>query len=85
MNESTVSAYIDIKGTFARHDSGRSFSINQKWTWQKFGIFVSKVVPKIFCKKFGVAVASMKSRLTNKTRKMYMGYQSIKRAFGLEK
>ena len=82
-NLSSVNAYIDVKGTFAKHDSGRSFSMNQKWTWQKFGIFVSKIVPKVFCKKFGVATASMKSQLTKKARKMYIGYQSIKRAFNL--
>ena len=79
-----VSAYLDVKGQFAQHDGGRSFSLNQKWTWQKFGVYICKVVPKAFCKKFGVAAASMKSKLTGKARKMYVGYQSIKRAFGLD-
>lgn len=69
-----VSAYIDVKGQFAQHDGGRAFSLNQKWTWQKFGIYVSKVVPKLFCKKFGVAAASMKSNVTGKIRKMFIGY-----------
>jgi hypothetical protein len=70
----SVSAYLDVKGTFAQHDGGRAFSLNQKWTWQKFGVYVSKVVPKAFCRKFGVAAASMKSRLTGKVRKMFIGY-----------
>ena len=84
MHQQQVSVYLDVKGQFAQHDGGRSFSLNQKWTWQKFGVYVCKVVPKLFCKKFGVAAASMKSRLTGKARKMFAGYCSIKKAFGLE-
>lgn len=82
-SQPSVSAYLDVKGQFALHDGGRSFSINQKWTWQKFGVYVCKVVPKMFCRKFGVAAASMKSALTGKIRKMFVGYPSIARAFGL--
>jgi len=84
MKQSCVSVYLDVKGQFALHDGGRAFSLNQKWTWQKFGIYVCKVVPKVFCRKFGVALASMKSRLTGKARKIFIGYPSIKRAFGLK-
>ena len=82
-NQPSVSVYLDVKGQFAQHDGGRSFSLNQKWTWQKYGVYVCKVVPKLFCKKFGVAAASMKSKLTGKIRKMFIGYQSIKKAFGI--
>ena len=69
---------------FVSRDGGRSFSINQKWTWQKFGVYVCKVVPKLFCRKFGVAAKSMQSTLTGKIRKMFAGYPSIARAFGLK-
>lgn len=84
MQLSSVYAYLDVKGQFAQHDGGRAFSLNQKWTWQKFGVYVCKVVPKLFCKKFGVAAASMKSKLTGKVRKMFIGYKSIKHAFGMK-
>lgn len=83
-NQPSVSVYLDVKGQFTQHDGGRSFSLNQKWTWQKYGVYVCKVVPKLFCKKFGVATASMKSKLTGKIRKMFIGYQSIKKAFDID-
>src|SRR5574344_1690629 len=45
--------YIDVKGEFARNGGGRSFSINQKWMYEANGIYVYKLVPKAFFKKFG--------------------------------
>ena len=36
---------IDIKGTFARNGGERSFSINQKWVYQKYGVYINKIVP----------------------------------------
>lgn len=39
-------SYIDIKGGYVgkSNSSGVTFSINQKWTLQKYGIFVQKIV-----------------------------------------
>lgn len=45
------SAWIDCKGQF--NAAERAFSYNQKWTWQKYGIYVYKLVPKKFFAKFG--------------------------------
>jgi len=42
---------IDVKGTFQMFDGQRSFSINQKWVYERYGIFVNKVIPKKFFKK----------------------------------
>jgi len=42
---------IDVKGTFQMFDGARSFSINQKWVYDKLGVFVNKVVPVKFFKK----------------------------------
>ena len=36
---------IDIKGGFANHDGGRSFSINQKLVWEKYHVYIERVVP----------------------------------------
>ena len=36
---------IDIKGTFSRNGGDRVFSINQKWVYQKYNIYVHKVIP----------------------------------------
>lgn len=39
--------YIDIKGRFgANSQDGAKFSIVQKWTYQRHGIFVNKVIPE---------------------------------------
>jgi len=36
---------IDVKGTFNQNDAYRRFSIDQKWVYQKFGIYVQKIIP----------------------------------------
>jgi hypothetical protein len=36
---------IDIKGTFSRNGGDRVFSINQKWVYQKYGIYIHKIIP----------------------------------------
>lgn len=77
LQNNAVDVYIDVKGTFAKSDGGRSFSINQKWTYAKHGIYVYKLVPKDFFKMFGVPEACRLTAKTKKPRKMYIGYPSI--------
>lgn len=36
---------IDIKGSFNQAGGDRVFSINQKWIYQKYGIYITKIVP----------------------------------------
>lgn len=41
--------FIDIKGGFQQYDGSRSFSINQKWVWDKHTVFIQKITPgKLF-------------------------------------
>lgn len=77
LQNNTIDVYIDVKGTFAKSDGGRSFSINQKWTYDKHGIYVYKLVPKDFFKLFGVPEACRLTAKTKKPRKMYLGYKNI--------
>ncbi len=35
---------IDTKGTYNQHDAWRRFSIEQKWVYQNFGIYVQKII-----------------------------------------
>jgi hypothetical protein len=49
---------IDVKGTFQRFDGARSFSINQKWVFEKHRIYINKVVPPKFFKKTWVPEAA---------------------------
>mgnify|MGYP003673231716 CR=1 FL=1 len=48
--------YVDVKGSFAggfRNSSAITFPINRKWVYEKYGIFVNKVIPeKLFKKTF---------------------------------
>lgn len=42
---------VDVKGTFQLNDGSRSFSINQKWMYSKYGIYVNKLIPEKFFQK----------------------------------
>ena len=38
--------YIDVKGGFSIYNNEREFKVNQKWVFQKYGVFINKVIPK---------------------------------------
>lgn len=79
----SVDVLVDVKGTFAKNDGGRSFAINQKWMYQKFKLFIYKLVPKNFFQKFGCPERSMLTQKTKKPRKMFLGLKTIKEIFKL--
>lgn len=83
MNLESFQAYVDVKGTYQKSDGGRSFSINQKWMYQMHGIYVLKVVPKDFFAICGCPDACRMTKKTNKPRKMFIGFKSIKEAFNI--
>lgn len=62
---------IDVKGTFQQHDGSRSFSINQKWVYEKYGIYVNKLIPKKF---FKITWVPEKCRYTPKQGKLKSAY-----------
>lgn len=68
--------YLDSKGTFNRTE--RSFGYNQKWLYQKLGIYVYKLVPKKFFEKMGVPEHCRLTKKTKKPRTMFKGFKSIK-------
>ena len=35
---------VDVKGTYNQNDAWRRFSIEQKWVFQKYGIYVQKII-----------------------------------------
>lgn len=43
--------FIDVKGGFNLYNNHREFSINQKWVYEKYGIFINKVEPEKFFAK----------------------------------
>lgn len=76
--------YIDTKGTFQRFGGDRSFSVNVKWTYDKYGIYVQKVIPKECFAKLGVPKECMITRQTKKPCKKFSGMKSINSVFGLK-
>lgn len=66
---------------FAKNDGGRSFSINQKWMYQRYKLYVYKLVPKKFFSKFGCPKASFYTAKTKKARKNFVGCKSIEQVF----
>lgn len=36
---------VDVKGTFNQNDAYRRFSIDQKWVYQRYGLYVQKIIP----------------------------------------
>lgn len=69
--------HIDIKGNFAKNDGGRSFSINQKLLYLRFGIYVNKVIPdKLFEKSF-IPKKEQYSPKKKKLREKYKGLKTL--------
>lgn len=55
--------FLDIKGSFNRNGGDRVFSVNQKWVYQKYNVFVHKIVPYDL---FNATWCPEKCRLTDK-------------------
>lgn len=73
--------FIDVKGVFSRNDGGRSFSINQKWLYQRFKVYVYKLIPSKFFKFFGTPKESLYTKKTHKLRKCFEFFPSIPDVF----
>lgn len=43
--------YVDTKGTWSNRGSAQEFSINQKWVYEKYGVFINKIIPSKLFKK----------------------------------
>lgn len=84
LSNKEVSVLIDVKGMFAKNDGGRSFSINQKWMYQRYKLYVYKLVPKKFFSKFGCPKASFYTAKTKKARKNFVGCKSIEQVFQVQ-
>jgi len=57
---------IDVKGTFNRDESWTKFSIAQKWVWQKYSLYVQKIIPE---KLFKATFTPQRYLLTDKSMK----------------
>jgi hypothetical protein len=73
---------IDIKGSFQLHDGSRSFSINQKWMFDKYRIYINKVIPEKFFKLTWLPEKCKFSPKKKQIRKKYEGIPTIAEKFG---
>ena len=74
--------FVDVKGGFMMHGSDRTFSIHQKMMWDKYKIYVQKIVPEDLFKKLGTPDAAKYTIKTKKpTAKYAVGSKSVKEAF----
>jgi len=71
--------YVDVKGSFNRNQ--RSFSIDQKWVYQKTGYYIYKLEPKMFFRKFGILEEFKFTQKTKKPSKVFAGYKTIEEVF----
>ncbi|OGV45828.1 MAG: hypothetical protein A2017_18175 [Lentisphaerae bacterium GWF2_44_16] len=69
--------YIDVKGGSDIYHNEREFSINQKWVYSKYQIFINKVIPEIFFKKTWCPVAALYHKRTGEILKKYQGLKQI--------
>ncbi len=74
---------IDVKGSFMKYHDGKSFSINQKWVFSQYGIYVNKVVPDKLFKKTFVPEKCRITEKTNKPRKKYQGFKTVDEFIGI--
>lgn len=79
LQKDSVNVYIDVKGTFNKTE--RAFGLNQKWLYQKYGIYVYKLIPKNFFKLFGCPTNCFVTNKKKQPRKMFQGYQTISEVF----
>lgn len=78
-----VTYTIDIKGTFARGDGGRSFSINQKWVYAVHHIYINKVIPDILFEKTFIPEVERYTPKTNKLRQKYINHKLLANEYNI--
>jgi len=74
--------FVDVKGGFNRFAGDRNLSIHQKMMWDKYKIYVQKIVPEDLFKKLGTPEAAKYTIKTKRpTAKYAVGSKSVKEAF----
>lgn len=68
---------VDVKGTFNMYGDPKQFSINQKWMYEKFKVYIEKIVPeKLFEKSWCPEVARYSPKLKKPVKK-FVGVTDI--------
>ncbi|MCP3924530.1 MAG: hypothetical protein GY714_18305 [Desulfobacterales bacterium] len=75
---------IDVKGTYSKFHDQKSFSINQKFMYEKYGIYVHVVKPVELFKKTFVPELVRYTKKTGKVQKRYINTPTIKEYLGVK-
>lgn len=67
--------YIDIKGTFNKNGGDRTFSINQKLMYNRYELYVNKIIPD---KLFQLSFLPEKERYSPKKHQLREKYKDLK-------
>jgi hypothetical protein len=62
-----VFSFFEVKPTYDQNNMTRLFTVNQKWVWDKFAVFINKVIPE---KLFSDTFTPMRYLTTNKSGKL---------------
>lgn len=69
--------FVDVKGGFNIYHDDKQFSINQKWVFREFGVYIHKIVPKKWFARTWVPKLALYSPKQRKFRECYRGCKTI--------
>lgn len=72
-----ITVWVDVKGTFNRFGDSKQFSINQKWVYDKYEIYIEKIVPEKLFKETWVPEIARLSPKRKQPVKKYIGCKTI--------
>jgi len=72
------SVWVDVKGIWTQNTSAQKFSVNRKWVYQKFGIYINKVVPEKLFKNTWCPESARLSPKMKQVRKKYAKCKTLK-------
>lgn len=82
ISEQDGNCYVDIKGSFGKWHDDKQFSVNQKWVYKEYNIFVNKVVPSDLFIKTWVPESCRLSPKLKKPRKKFVHCLNIGQYLG---
>lgn len=69
--------WIDVKGKFSIHNDEAKFSVIKKWMYQRYEIFINKVIPVEFFEKTFVPRQATRTKQTGKLRSCYVHCRKV--------
>lgn len=79
-----ITLFLDIKGTFQKNGGARTFSINQKLVFEKYGTYIQKTVPQDLFPVLGVPVRCLRG-YKGRPSKVYKSCNFVKTIFATGK